>query len=134
MQGGDPSGEPDADRPPLLQAHRRAACKARLQKLALIERHDGVEAGLPPGRQLEDLRHPRTVHMRPDPRLAHERRMMGCDRGDLRLRELKRRLAALDFVHGAENAAVPPVGDERFERKAVDRLADRPASGSAAIA
>ena len=94
MQGGDPSGEADADRPPLLQANRRAAYKARLQKLALVERHHGVEAGLAPGRQLQDLRHPRTVHMRPDPRLAHEPGVMGGDRGDLSFRELERRLAA----------------------------------------
>ena len=48
---------------------------------------------------------------------------MGRDGGDLRLRELERRLAALDFIHGAEKAAVPALGDERLEREPVHRLA-----------
>ncbi len=125
MEGGDPSREPDRDRAPLLESDRRAPRDPRLKKLALVERHRRIEAALPSRRQFEDLRHPRTVHVRADPCFAHERRMMGRDRRHLRLREFERRVAALDLVPRGENPAVAAVRDERVKRKAVDGLADR---------
>ena len=113
----------DRDVAPFLQSDRRAAREPRLQQLALIERHDRVETGLPPRRQLDDAADPGTVHARADPRLAHEGGVVGGDGRDLGLGKLQHHLAAFDLVDRAEQAAVAAVGHQHLEHEAIDRLA-----------
>ncbi len=72
MQRRHGSGQLDRDVTALLQTQRGAAGQSRLQKLALIERHDRVQTALPPTRQLYDSPEPRAVHARSHPRLAQE--------------------------------------------------------------
>ncbi len=99
------------------------AREPRRQQFALIERHDGVETGLPPRRQFDDPADPGAVHARADPGLADEGRVIGGDRGDLRLGKFQRHLAALDFVDRAEQTGVAAVGHQHLEHETVDRLA-----------
>ena len=111
-----------------------AARQPRFQKLALIERHDRVEAGLAPRRQLDDAPDPGVVHAGADPGLADERRVVGLDAGDLGLGKFQGDIAALDLVLRGEQPAVAAVGDQRPQAESVDRLAAQAAPGSPAIA
>src|SRR5437879_5630902 len=92
----------DRDVTSLLEAKRGAARQPALQKFALIERHDGVEASLPPRRQLDDVAEPGARHARANPRLTHEGRAVGIDAADLRLWKFQRHFAALNLVLSPE--------------------------------
>ncbi len=70
----------DRDIASFLQAQQRPARQSRLQKFALVERHDRVKAGLPPGRQFDDAADPGAMHARAHPGLAGERRTIVADR------------------------------------------------------
>ena len=115
--------ELDRDVAALLQTYRRPARQPRRQQLALVERHHGVEAGLPAGRQFDDAADPRTVDPRADPGFADKGRMIGGDRRDLRLGKFQHHLAAFDLVDRTEQAAIAAVGHQHLQQKAVDRLA-----------
>ena len=124
----------DRDIASFLQAQRRPTRQPRLEKLALVERHDRVEAGLPPRRQFDDAADPGAVHARAHPGLAHERRTIGGDGRDLGLRKFQHHLAALDLVRRAEQAGVSSVGHQHLEHESRRPSRRQTAPGSAAVA
>src|SRR5271169_5950352 len=98
MQRRHRAGQLDGDIPTSFQSQRWTARKPRLQKLALIERHDRVQASLAPWRQLDDAPDPGIVHPGADPSLADERRTLRVDAGDLGLGELQGYGTTFDLV------------------------------------
>jgi hypothetical protein len=115
----------DRDIASFLQAQQRPTRQSRLEKFALVERHDRVKAGLPPGRQFDDAADPGAVHVRAHPGLARERHTIDGHGRDLGLRKFQHHLATLDLVHCAEQAGVSSVGHQHFEQKAIDRFAGK---------
>src|SRR4029077_9137791 len=95
VQCGDTASEFDRDIATLLEPDQRPARQPRRQQFALVERHDSIEAGLPPRRQFEDPADPWTVDARADPSFAHECGVVGRRGGDLGLWKFERHLAAL---------------------------------------
>ena len=96
---------------------------APLQRLALVERHDGIEPRLPLRREFDHFADAGTAHPRRDPRLAQEGEAEGVLLGDARGGKFQDDGAVAAHIRRAKQAAVAAVRQHRLEAKVVDRVA-----------
>ena len=102
------------------QRHARRPRQPALQRLPLVERHRGVEAGLALRRELDRLADPGAADARRDPRLAQEGVAQHALRAGDRLGKLQDDAALLDQIVGLEDPGVAAVRKHRPQMKSVE--------------
>ena len=94
-----------------------------LQRLAGIERHDGVEPAASLRRQFDHLADEGTARAGRDPGLAHEGELTSGLRRHARMWKLERHRRAARLGNRAKQQAVAPLRDRPFQPEPVDHVA-----------